>query len=167
MSIGPSGPIVTLTGNDSIAVAPDGAGNINVLGATDSFVNVFNSAANTLTIELLNQLVGTVTTNDDTPTTVSAITITTSTSQARFLSYQILAAEDDYSQIYTGNFGIGVQRQLGAPFLQSASFNNFNQGFLGNPDVQVIINGNDVEFQVIGVAGTTINWKVILTEITV
>lgn len=167
-SIGPAGPIVTLTGNDSIAVAPDGAGNIDILGADNSFINIYNSAPNTLTVERLDQVVGTVQTTDDTPTSVVGVIFPVSAGRAVILTYQIIAALDDYSQMYSGTYQVGAYRMAaGATTLQQANIDNFNEGFLGDPDVNAILSGNSVQFNVIGVAATTINWKVVLNWISI
>lgn len=164
-SIGPAGPIVTLTGNDAIAVAPDGAGNINVIGDNDTFLNIYNSAANTLTVELLNQQVGIVTTNDDTPTGLFSFPL--SASRAVILRVEIIAAVSDYSSAFSGTAFVTASRTaVGAPVLTGFN-NNFNEGIPGNPDVDFVVVGNSIQFNVIGVAATTINWKGLLTFLSV
>ena len=60
----PAADVETLTGNDSIIVGPDGAFNINVLGAISSDFNILelqtvgNAGTNTITITQFNTITG-------------------------------------------------------------------------------------------------------------
>lgn len=164
MNIGPAGPIVTLTGNTGGAVPPDGAGNIDIVGAVDSFVTVTGTiGTNTLEISLLNELVATITTVDDVPTSVPALLFPISAGRAVFIAYEVIAAFADYSEMFNGVITQGVIRDAINPaVLQAGQDNTFTTGFAGTPATNVQLIGNSVDFQVIGVAATTINWKIVL-----
>ncbi len=165
-SIGPAGPIVTLEGNSGGAVPPNGAGNIFVVGSASSFVNVTgNPGTNTLTIELLNQQVAVVTTTDATPTALFSFPVVAG--RAVTIKVDVIAAVDDYSAAFGGSASVvGSRTLVGTPTI-TAFDNSFNEGIPGNPDVSFIVVGNSIQFMVIGVAATTINWKGVLTFISV
>jgi len=163
-AIAPGSAVIEITGNTGGAVPPDGVGNINIVGAVDSFVTVTGDpGTNTLEISLLNQLVAVVQTTDATPLIVTALDFPLTVGRAVNISYEIVAAVSDYSQMYAGTLGQSASRDTGGvSTLQPGFFNNFIEGIAGLPSTTCVLVGNTVRFQVTGVAATTINWKIVL-----
>jgi len=164
MNIGPAGPIVTLTGNSGGAVAPDGAGNIDVVGATNSFMTVTGTpGSNLLTISKLDESFTVVNTTDAVPYQVGSMDFPFTVARAVVLTYELVAVfSDTYSEMFAGIISDAFLYDGVNPIApQIGGENTFTDGFAGTPSVYMQINGLTVELYVVGVAATNIRWKVV------
>ena len=155
------GTVETLTGNSGGSINPDSNGGINILGDESTGITVIGSSGtNTLTI----QAVGPndtyeVQTTDATTTTLFSQTLNDNSSLV--IEGQIVAAKQDYSASLVGDFNGGARKQgAAAPVLVGTPTLNYSEdSTTGNPQIDIVVSGNDIELQVTGEAATTYNWE--------
>lgn len=160
------GPVLTLTGDAGGPVGPTVGGTINLLSSNTSTITIIgNPGTNTLTFSLSNQLVGEVTTVDNTPTNVPGLLVTMLPQNGVNITTNFVAVIDDYSAIRTGVSAVAARRPaIGATVIDSPVVNytsNKTPGFFPKVTYQLV--GNDVSFTVIGEPATTIKWTALLT----
>ena len=97
--------IVTITGNNAVAIAPNGAGNFNLIGTGGLIVTSVAAPANTLLINPGTNFI--LQTNDATPHTL--ITILTTTNSAGSYIATIVGARADYSASASSTFLISAR----------------------------------------------------------
>lgn len=161
--IPPFAGVVTLTGNDAIAVGPDGADNIFLLGVNG--LTVTNTAPFTLSIN--SGTSAEATTFDDTPTIIGT-PITLALNSAITITAMITGARDDFSASAWGQVTFGARRDGGGttavefplPFTLGTDSAPTNAGFTAD------VAGNTIAIQVIGVAAQTWNWTAIINTVT-
>lgn len=161
-----AGDVSTLTGNTGGAVGPDGAQNINVVGDATTGVSVTgNPGTNTLTIANgILQEEYEVQTTDATPTNIATFGV--GVNEAIIISGHIVGAIDDYSASLNGRFIGGARRtNIGGAFLVGSPVIDINEDSAGNASLNVIVTGNTILVEVIGVAGETWNWKAFISRI--
>lgn len=154
----------TLTGDVGGAVGPDGAFNIDVIGGFTSDNNdnglqtTGDPGANSITFELTNRVINTVTTTDATPTTINSLdmgaTPATFIIQGRICGFNSsIPASVAYSHT-------GVFRTDGATATEVAGEFSavFEEAALMGADIEVTASGNNIIVNVEGIA-TPINWK--------
>lgn len=146
--------IRTITGNDAIAVGPNLAHNLNLVGADG--ITVTNTAANTLTVTG-SSIAATVQTLDATATALYTLAVGASSSV--IVTATIVAAEDDYSEAYWGYVVFGARRAVGA-----ATGVEMSSSLTGNDAVPLVtaygdVSGNNIRIMVIGQLASTWNWK--------
>ncbi len=165
MGPGP-GPILSLTGDTGGAVGPDGSGNINVLGSTGNPIvplgpNKFvlgtivgSPGSNTLFVDPLNLTVSTI---DDTPTVIYALTIPAN--QAVVISARIIGLRDDISACAGGEV-VAIGRNNGV--VQVTSAGQIVTDYVGNPPptAYAIGSASILEIIVVGVAAENWDWTV-------
>ncbi len=168
-SMGPGGPILTLTGDLGPAVGPDAGGNINIqsipsvgvnygLAAVVTQISNENPAAfpaNTLKIEPLHDL---VTTSDAVATVFVNTEIIISPSEAWVMNATVIGARSDYTEA-CGGFVTGVARRAAAG---SAALSGqqplVSDDAVGFPTFGVTVVGNSFFVFAQGLAGQTWNW---------
>lgn len=177
-SMGPAGPILTLTGDNSpgsppiVPVAPDINGNINILSETNPPI-VFagppaygfavvegNPATNTLFIAPLATLATTV---DAVPADIFELLVVTNTSVV--VTANVIGVANDFSATCGGiitvigrNDGTGTVVKSGGVIVTD---------YVGNPPPEVASGtlGNRLVISVQGVAGETWDWTAQITYI--
>lgn len=147
--------VLTLTGTQGGPVAPDGAGNIDILGGSGVLV-VGNPGANSLTIQTLGAE-ETLTTTDAVPTTIETVPI--NPDEAALLTVNVIAAQDTYASSMGGVLYAVVRNVGGGAVVCGAPQGFFMDDTAGAPNVTFLAVGGNIEVQVTGVAGTTINWR--------
>lgn len=161
---GPSGggPVLSLTGNDGLAVVPTGGGTINVVGDGVT-LSTSRNGANTMLLTIDGESANTVTTNDATPTTIATFSLAV-TGEAVTVTATIIGTKADFSAACGGTAFVVARRQtaMAAAPLIVANVSPNEDSTTGNPTFQVVLSGNDVLFQVIGEAATVYNWKALL-----
>jgi len=167
-----SGPVLTLTGDiGTPATVTPSAGNINIFGDPNGFIIVQGNVTpnnHTLTIKS-NQVVGTTTTNDATPTIVAPLILdlTMGNSSAYLVQVIILCTRSDYTKASSGSGVVsavtdafGISKIVGG---QNINFSRFDRTFI--PSAQFILTGNTLQVEVTGLAATQINWLVVQQHI--
>jgi hypothetical protein len=165
---GGGAPIQTLTGNSGGPVAPT-ANNINVVGGS-SIVNdangitvIGNPGTSTETFTLTNRPQGQVTTSDATPTN-----IITFAAGAVAGTYAITGQVDAYDLTDVAGaayfFTAGIRTTGAATVLIGAQFSTeFEEAAMVPSDIDILVSGNNILVQVVGIAGKTIHWDAIFT----
>ena len=155
-----SGTVESLTGNSGGSVGPT-IGNINVVGDESTGITVVGTpGSSTLTISATG---GTdtyeVQTSDATPTTLFSHTLTDDS--AVTIEGQIITAKADYSSSGVGSFNGGARKPgAGASVLVGTPVISFSEDSgTGNPDIDIIVSGNDLILQVTGEVAITYNWE--------
>ena len=165
---GPSGtgPVLSLTGNDSLTVVPTAGGTINVVGDGLTLTTTKNGA-NTLLVSIEGQTANTVTTNDATPTEIFSYSLA-STGEAVTLSADIIGHKADFSAACGGTIFTVARREAGmaAAPLFGTNVNPNEDSTTGAPTFQATLVGNDVVVEVIGEAGITYNWRAFIRNVT-
>lgn len=151
-----TGDVLSLTGNSGGAIAPDGSGNINVVGATASGINVVGSG-HTLTISNTNRTDAKITTVDNTPTALASQTIPTNSSI--LVTASVLGTKSDYSNsmgtvITRAAFRAGAGASVAGATVQQALCSSAPIGVTA--DITLV--GNTMTLVVTGEAATTYNW---------
>lgn len=122
-----------------------------------------SSGSNTLTVQLTNRLKGTVTTIDATPTTIITFALGATpgvyTFNGDFTAFDVT---DTAGASYSVVSGI---RTTGAAAIEiGTQFDtNFEEAAMAAADVDVTVSGNNVIFQVTGIAAKTIDWDALFT----
>lgn len=156
-------PIQTLTGDIGGAVPPT-ANNIFIVGGTSTANNsngiTFsgNIGTSTLTGTLTNRISGQVTTVDATPTTIITFALGAVPGVYTF-SGDITAY--DLTDIAGASYGVisGIRTSGAAAIEIGTQFNtNFEEASMVTASIDVTTSGNNVIFQVTGIAGKTIDW---------
>lgn len=151
---GPGSGVLTITGNDAIAVSPDGGGNITLIGAGN--ISVTNTAANTLKIIDANTVEYFTTTNDATPDAI--ITIPVASFTVVTVIATVAGAKSDWTLGLWGEVIAGARRAgAGASLIQIPTATFGTDSTLGAAITAAVV-GNDLVIQVIGVAAQTWNW---------
>ncbi|MGJ0429627.1 hypothetical protein [Methylobacter sp.] len=171
--IPPAGPVLTLTGDDLVAVSP-GGGNIFIqsipsTGAPNYGFATFVGAANDENPAVfpanslkLQPLFDTLTTNDATVTVFANTGQTLSASSAYEMSAHIVGHRDDYSAAAGGFFsGIARRPAVGAAVLTGD--NGLFNSDVALVDCGITIVGNTMYVYVQGLAGETWNWTCTFT----
>ncbi len=164
---GAAGPILTLTGNNPVAVAPTG-GNINIVGDTTTGITVTGVAVgSTLTITNAGGQVDTVQTVGAVTATLATIPITADT--VVFIESKVIGA---YESAINWAFGISLmtttrKQGVAAPVIVEGVVqeNARARTFGTDPAVNAtyVVSGNNIIIQVTGEGGATINWKSVTT----
>lgn len=120
-------------------------------------------ATNVVTIQLTNRLTGTVTTSNATPTTVITFALGATPGVYTFAG-DITAF--DVTDTAGASYGItsGIRTTGAAATELGTQFNtNFEEAAMVTADVDVTVSGNNVIFQVTGIAAKTIDWDAFFT----
>lgn len=150
--------IRTITGNDAVAVGPNLAHNLTLIGADG--ITVTNTAANTLTITGTS-ITAVLTTNDAVETAIFTLTVSPNT--AVVIKADIVGARDDFSTSVWGTVTYGATRQAGAAIVIGVPQRNLGREFGVTAEFDAITVGNDIEITVTGEALTTWNWTATIT----
>lgn len=146
----PAGNVLNVYGNDTVDNVDSGL-------QTDG-----SSGSNTLTVQLSNRETGTLTTSDDTPTTIISFTM-----PALAGTYYVYGNVEAYeagtpsggAYSFSGGYltdGV-TSSELGTEF-----HDTFQSAALLTSDISLSASGNNVIVTVIGVIGLTINWNALL-----
>lgn len=158
-SMGPSGPILTLTGDSGGAVGPTG-GNIDVLGEgipVQAFATVSgNPATSTLNITARTDI---IITTDDVITFFPAAFVTVAPFSAYVMNANIIGIKSDYTA-GCGGFVVGCARRtgIGAPILIGYNPLLSEDSITGSPEFGIDIDANTLGVFVRGVNEETWNW---------
>lgn len=122
-----------------------------------------SSGSNTLTVQLTNRVQGTVTTANATPTTIISFSLGATPGVYTF-SGDITAY--DTTDIAGASYGVisGIRTTGAAAIEIGTQFNtNFEEAAMTTADIDVTVSGNNVVFQVTGIAATNIDWDALFT----
>lgn len=153
-----SSSVETLTGDTGGAVSPDVAFNINIVGGTGIDV-VGNPITHTLTISDDDLIQGNVSTANAVPTTCISFPLGASPGtyvlDGRLTGFDIT---DTAGGSYF--FSAGVRTTGAAAILIGTSFGTiFEEAAMVAADFDIIVVGNNLIVQVIGIGGKNINWS--------
>jgi hypothetical protein len=160
--IPPTVPEIFITDVDSPAIPM--ANVLNVFGG-QSTVNNNNgvqtdgsSGSNTITIQLTNRVTGTVSTIDATPTTLISFPLGATPAVYGFTGdIQGFDLTDIAGGTYT--WGAGARTDGATATLIGTEFKDiFEEAGMAGTDFDILVVGNNLVVQVIGLAGNTINW---------
>jgi len=154
----PAGDIETITGNTGGPVGPDGAFNINIIGA-DGVVTTGNPGTNTITITqspdaytiVTGQTVGAVTAN--------IFTLALGINNAATVQATVTGAASDYSAALVGRTCGGARRAGAGAILIGSPISDFSEDSAGAPIIDIVVSGNNIIVQVTGVGAQTWNWR--------
>lgn len=153
--------VETLTGNSGGAVGPNGAGNINVLGA-DNITVTGNPGTNTLTITDTDNTIYTAQTIGNVTATIFTYAIPAES--AVFIGAQVVGAKDDYTEVFGGPISCVARRDaVGAPEIPWQD--DATDGDDLEPDTFFGVSGNNIILTVLGATGDTYNWRAKVTYI--
>ena len=162
-----SGPVITLTGDTGGPVTAS-AGNIDVLGAPLSNIIVHGNLTpnnHTLTIDLLNQATDSISTFDDTPTPMNGLSVTLINDSAVYISVAVIGVIADFSEVMLGQAVVSARKPgagvvvLGKPTISYIR----NKNFFASAEFTLV--GSTVEFNVIGLPATNMNWTATRTTL--
>jgi len=158
---GPVPPTVveTLTGNTGGPVGPNG-NNIYLLGATGEINIAGNAGSSTLIVSLAAQS-GLFTATTVGATTEPLITIPIANPEGVVFIVTLIAVVSDYSGSAGGTFTTTASNNGGGAVI-SGTGGDLQDSIAGGGTIPLAfftVSGNDVIFNVTGVAGITINWK--------
>lgn len=156
-----TGDLLTLTGDTGGTISPDINGNINIFGSDGLVLVSGDNGTATLTISIE----GRATYEFQTIGAQTGIIIVELTDLSNnVFEYTVVAATDDYQFVYS-NVGSVCAFRITNVFAFN-TFNNESSNFVlpNVPSFFVQSNTPNVEFNGEGVAGLTINWKVILQQ---
>jgi len=163
LASGPVPPAVPTSFQTDSGVAVPAANVLNILTSdvTDNFDNGIHDtgSGNTVTISLTNRATGTVTTTDDTITTV--ITLPMGATPACLYVYGNVQAFNSSNPAAGGySFsGAFITDGITATELGSDFQDQFESLILEDADILLIASGNNIVLQVEGLPATTINWN--------
>lgn len=140
---------------------------LNVLGNdtnedNDNGIRTIGSG-NTVTVQLTNRITGTVTTMDDTPTTLITVSLG-ATPGTYYLSGNLMAYNS--TDVAGAAYGFaGAARSTGVAGIEIGleSKEIFEEAAMSAADFELGIVGNDAVITVTGIALTTINWSCLFT----
>lgn len=159
------GAINSITGNLGGAILPDGDNNIFIVGDTSTGITITGDlVSNTLTVAYTAADEYTLQTMDATPDTIASFTLNDLSSV--IIDGEIIGAQNDYTASLVATFSGGARRSGGGAILVGSPQINSSEDYAASPLIDIIVNANDLEVQVTGVAGTTINWKARIKIIT-
>jgi hypothetical protein len=146
-------------------VGPDGSHNIDIFAEESSSNNLQgiqtrgDAAANTLYIQLTNRASGFVSTNDATPTTLVSFSLGATPGVYSFQgAIEAFASTVPAGACYT--FNAAVRTTGGAGVEIGTEFKDvFEEAAFAAADFNVIVSGNNLIVQVIGLVGTAIDWR--------
>lgn len=150
------GGILTITGDDAVAVGPDFGGNVDLVGAGGISVTG-NAGTNTLTITATADVVDTVQTLDATPTPISSVAL--GVNNAVVVKATVVGAKDDFSESLWGEVLFGARRVAGGAIAVEFPLPTFGTNSLNGVYIDADVNGNFVRIIVRGAAGETWNWS--------
>lgn len=158
-SMGPAGPILTLTGDIGGPVGPDGAGNINIrsefLPTAYGFATI-EGTPGSFRLDVA-PITATVSTNDATTTTIYQLTLANNT--AAVIRARIVGLRDDFSNMAGGDIII-IGRKPGAGAVTGLSSGQVLTDYIGNPP-PTAGGGADATHLLVrvrGIVGQTWNW---------
>lgn len=155
---GPGAAIETLTGNTGGPVGPDGAFNINVVGA-DGVVVTGNAGTNTLTITQSGDAFTIGTAQTVGAVTADIFTLTLGVNNAATVQATITGAASDYSAALVGRTCGGARRAGAGAILVGSPISDFSEDSAGSPLIDIVVSGNNIVVQVTGVGAQTWNWR--------
>lgn len=167
LTTGPVPPTVAeqfTTDDGSLAIPA--ANNLNVLGGSTSDDNdngidtiAIANGSDNLFVRLTNRLSNSVTTTDDTPTTINSLDM--GGTAATYIIEGRMAAFESTTPAGAGYTYTVVFRTDGVAGTEiSGEFTSiFEEAALVNCDIEATVSGNNIVINVEGLAGTTINWK--------
>jgi len=158
-SMGPAGPILTLTGDVGGPVAPDGLGNIDIVGevtAGQGFASIEGDpGTNTLNVVARHDE---VTTNNAAVTSFVNTTVAVPLNTAIVMTANVIGNRDDYSAA-CGGLATGVVRRAGgAAVFVGGNVLQSEDAAAGVPQFGIQANGNNIEVYAQGLVGQTWNW---------
>jgi len=154
----PAGDIETITGNTGGPVGPDGAFNINIIGA-DGVVTTGNPGTNTITITQSGDAYTIVTGTTVGAVTDDIFTLPLGINNAATVQATITGAASDYSAALVGRMCGGARRAGAGALLVGSPIADFSEDSAGAPIIDIVTSGNDVIVQVTGVGAQTWNWR--------
>ncbi len=125
-----------------------------------------SSGSNVLTVQLTNRIVGTVTTTNATPTTLASFSLgavpAVFTFDIQIASFNVTDVNGD------GYFISGSARTDGATATLCGTPDKIvNEEVVDTADANMIVSGNTIVVQVVGIAGKVHHWRVIATYVQV
>jgi hypothetical protein len=155
------GPVLSLQGDSGGVIAPNGAGNINILGENNSATNAFaqvvgNPATHTLSILPVSDA---VITNNAVATFFPVALALLFPSSTVVMTATVIGHRDDFSAS-CGGFATGVARRGaagGTVFVGDNALAN-EDAPVGVPQFGIGVNGNNIGVYAQGLAGQTWNW---------
>jgi len=159
-SMGPAGPILTLTGDIGGPVGPDGAGNINIEGevtAGQAFATIEgNPGANTLNVVARHDEIATA---DNVITFFPNARVTVPASNAVVMSAHVIGFRSDFSA-GCGGFAVGCARRqaAGGTIFIGNNVLSSEDSAAGIPEFGVNVDGNDIAVFVRGTNLENWNW---------
>ncbi len=150
--------IETLTGNTGGPVGPDGAFNINILGA-DGVVTTGNPGTNTITITQTGDAYTIATGQTIGAVTANIFTLTLGANNAATVQATVTGAVSDYSAALVGRTCGGARRAGAGAILVGSPISDFSEDSAGAPLIDIVVSGNNIIVQVTGVGAQTWNWR--------
>jgi len=154
---GGSVDVQTLTGNTGGAIFPT-AGNINVLGSGELSVA---GAGSTLTISNSQYINATITTTDATPTTIFSLPLGGSAASISIDVDFVCRNVTDGGGAAYNVFGLVTTDGTTGTEVGQESYISIESNSLLLADSVISVSANNALLRVIGVAGKTINWRVV------
>lgn len=165
LASGPVPPAVATSyvTDDGTAIPAANILNVNGVASTEDNANGILARANpnlsnNLEVVLSNRISGDVTTINATPTTIASFPLGATPGVYTF-SGDITAY--DVTDVAGASYGViaGIRTTGAAGIEIGTQFDtNFEEPAMINADIDVTVAGNNVIFQVTGIAATTINW---------
>ena len=154
----PAPEIETLTGNTGGPVGPDGAFNINILGA-DGVVTTGNPGTNTITITQSGDAYTIVTVQTIGAVTGDLFTLALGANNAATINALITGTVSTYAAALVGRVTGGARRAGAGAILVGSPIAEFSEDSAGAPTIDIVVSGNNIIVQVLGVAAETWNWR--------
>jgi hypothetical protein len=156
--------ILTISGNDLVAVGPDGAQNINLIGINGTIVEA-SLTPFTLEIDAFGQQYFLQTLDaTETPFPAFATEFDLIANSAITVEASIAGARDDYSASCWGSLTFGARRAAGGAVAVGVAVPNQSTDGVGVV-IGARVVGNSIEVTVIGEAGTEWNWTATIRTI--
>lgn len=149
--------VQTLTGNTG-GIIPPTAGNINVVATGELTVA---GAGSTLTISNTQYINATVTTTDATPTTIFSLPLGGSSSVISIDVDYICRNVTDGGGAAYNVFGLVSTDGTTATEIGQEGYISIESASLNAADANITVGANNALLRVVGVAGKTINWRVV------
>ena len=159
------GTTLFLEADDGAQVPPNAGGVIFVVGGTNISTEG-DVGTNTITINAGETPLD-VTTVDATPTLIAFATI--AAGSAVNVSCTFIAIQDTFASAIGGSaFSIVRNAGVGAVLVGGAGgHQNIIDDSNGFPGIDFAVLGNDIQIFVTGVAATTYNWRIVVSELTI
>jgi len=156
--IPPSGPLLTLTGDIGPAVTPIG-GNINIVGTAESLVRKSVVVDGTVAAGTLNIISAfdVVQTTDAVPVVFPFAVFSLTADTAVVFSANVIGAKDDYTAA-CGGYVTGIARKDGVNPTVLVGQSPLLSRDPGLSLFGLLLNGDDINVGVQGIAGETWNW---------